>query len=112
MEASCILKKNYPQPNLTSVGKSPGPSRNSQDDHSRVVLTADKGVAMAVMDREDYTNKAHQLLSDTNMYKPIPKDPTSKPKNKLAQTLRDIKNQGGLSDIRYKIVYPTCATTP
>ena len=33
-----------------------------KDDHSRVVLTADKGVAVVVMDREDYTDKTLSLL--------------------------------------------------
>ena len=50
-----------------------------KDDHSRVVLTADKGVAMVVMGREDYTNKAQQLLLGTNIYKLIP---TNELKNK------------------------------
>ena len=59
-----------------------------------VVLTADKGMVMVVRDREGYIDKAHLLLADTNMCRPILKDPTNKPKNKLAQTLRDIKNSG------------------
>ena len=33
-------------------------------DHSRVILTADKGVALVVMDRADYNNKAQKLLED------------------------------------------------
>ena len=49
---------------------------------------------MVVMDREDTTNKADQLLSDTNTYKPIPKDPTSKLKNKMTEALMDTKAQG------------------
>ena len=73
-----------------------------KEDHSRVVLTADMGAAMVVMDREDYTEKAISLLADTNTYKTITKDPTTKLKNKLSQTLRDFKNQGGLSDHNYR----------
>ena len=34
-------------------------------------------------------------------------DPTNKLKNKLAQTLRDIKIQGGLNDHIYRKLYPT-----
>ena len=56
-----------------------------------MVLTADKGVAMVVMDKEDYTDKALSLLSDTSTYRNINKDPTTKLKKKLTQTLRDIK---------------------
>ena len=54
-----------------------------KEDQSWVVLTADKGVAMVVIDREDYSEKAKLLLADTNTYKPFTKDPTKKPKKKL-----------------------------
>ena len=53
---------------------------------------------MVLMDRQDYTDKAPQLLADSNTYRLINKDPTNKLKNKLAQTLADIKSHGGLSD--------------
>ena len=33
-------------------------NKEIKEDHSQVVLTADKEVAMVVMDREDYTDKA------------------------------------------------------
>ena len=69
-------------------------SRISTNLSNFYLLTADKGVAMVTVDREDYTDKAHLLLADTNTYEPIPKDPMNKLKNKLPQTLRDIKNQG------------------
>ena len=50
------------------------------------------------MDQQDYTNKTQALLQDTNTYKVLNKDPTSRLKNKLIQTLKDIKQSGGLSD--------------
>ena len=62
-----------------------------KQDNSREVLTVDKGVAMVIMDQEDYTNKALTLLQDTNTYKVLPKDPTSQLKNKLISHLKDIK---------------------
>ena len=49
-----------------------------KEDQSRAILTAEKGVPMVVMNVQDYSNKAHQLLTDTNTYKPIHKDPTNK----------------------------------
>ena len=66
------------------------------------ILTANKGVAMVLLDRQDYIDKAHQLLSDLNTYRPINKDPTNKHKNKQEQTLSNIKTQGGLIDHKYK----------
>ena len=65
-------------------------------------------MAMVVMDKEGYTYKALALLAEYNNYI-MTKYPTTKLKNKLAQTLRDITNQVGLSDHSYKKVYPTSA---
>ena len=73
-----------------------------KQDKSRVVLTADKGVAMVIMDQKDYINKAQTLLQDTSTYKVLPKDPTSHLKNKLINLLKDIKQTGGLSTQKYK----------
>ena len=47
-----------------------------KQDNNRVILTADKGVAMVVMDTQDYNNKAQALLQDSNTYQVLPKDPT------------------------------------
>ena len=83
-----------------------------KQDNSRVVLTADKGVVMVIMDQEEYTNKALTLLEDTNTYKVLKKDPTSQLKNKLITILKDIKHTGGLSMNKYKQLYPTSAVPP
>ena len=53
---------------------------------------------MVVMDKEDYTDKALLVLANTSTYRIINKDPTTKLRNKLTQTLRDIKQNEGLSD--------------
>ena len=81
-------------------------------DNTRVVLTAEKGVAMVIMDQQDYTNKAQALLQDTNAYKVLPKDPTPQLKNKLISLLKDIKQTGGLTTQKYKQLYPTSAVPP
>ena len=59
-------------------------------DKKRIILTADKGVAMVVLDREDYNNKARDLLN-TPAYKEIPKDPTNRIKSQLITMLRRSK---------------------
>ena len=46
-------------------------------DKTRIILTTDKGVSMVVMDRDDYNNKAEELLKQP-AYIPIPNDPTNK----------------------------------
>ena len=44
-----------------------------------MVLTADKGVSLVVLDKEDYINKAEELLHQPN-YKTLTSDPTTKHK--------------------------------
>ena len=46
-------------------------------DNTRIVVTVDKGVAMVIMDRDDYHQKADALLQEST-YRPIPNDPTNK----------------------------------
>ena len=77
-----------------------------------VVLAADKGVAMVVMEKQDYMDKTLSLISDTNTYRTINKDLTTKLRNQLINTLKDIKQTGGLNDSIYKKVHPTCAVPP
>ena len=55
-----------------------------------MVLTADKGVAMVIMDRQDYINKANHILNQS-IYRSIAKDPTSSIKNKLINILKRVK---------------------
>ena len=88
------------------------PLTQLKQDTSRVVLTADKGVAMVIMDQEDYTNKVNTLLQDTSTYKLLKKVPTSSPKNKLITILKDIKQTGALNTTKYKQLYPTSAVPP
>ena len=80
-----------------------------REDQSRMVLTVVKGVAMVIMDKKDYTDKALSLLADSNTYSTIPKDPTNKLKNKLIGILKDIKQTDGLKDSTYHKMYPTSA---
>ena len=67
--------------------------RELKEDKSRMVLTADKGVSLVVMDTADYKKKAEELLQQPT-YQPIPTDPTSKYKNKLINMLKSIKAEG------------------
>ena len=80
-------------------------------DQDRVILTADKGVAMVVLDKEDYISKAQELLSQL-AYKEIPRDPTNKIKAQLITKLRRIKNYWNLDEGTYKSMYPTGCVPP
>ena len=76
-----VLRSSHPpKPNLTKAQNTV--LRELKGDRDCIVLTAEKRVAMVVMDKQDYINKANQLLNQ-NTYKVISKDPTNTFKNKL-----------------------------
>ena len=76
-----------------------------------MVLTADKGVAMVVLDKEDYIQKAGNLL-EQSVYKTIDRDPTNSIKTKLIQILRRLKRETCMDEGTYKAMYPTSGTPP
>ena len=80
-------------------------------DKNRIILTMDKGVSMGVMDRDDYNNKAEELLQQS-AYRPIPIDPINKLKTRLNSLLKQIKTEGGMNEATYKRLYPTGAGSP
>ena len=81
-------------------------------DNSKGGSYSGQGVAMVIMDQENYINKAQALLQDTNTYKVLTKDPTKHLTNKLISLLKDIKQTGGLTTHKYKQLYPTSAVPP
>ena len=78
---------------------------------TRMVLTADKGVALVVMNKEDYIKKAEDLLNQPT-YKLIPAEPTKRQKTKLINLLKNIKAEGGINEEAYKGNYCTGAGYP
>ena len=105
-----VLRSSHPpKPNLTKAQMSA--LRELKKDRDHIVLTADKGVAMVVMDRQDYINKANHLLNQ-NTYKTITKNPTNTIKNKLINMLKTIKTKSGLGTTTYKSMYPTGCVPP
>ena len=85
--------------------------KQMKKDNTRMVLTADKGVSMVVVDREEYIQKSEELLHQPN-YKILQADPTNKYKNKLISLLKSIKAEGGIDENTYKSLYPTAAGPP
>ena len=98
-----------PKPNLTKAQNLA--LRELKRDRDHIVLTADKGVAMVIMDRQDYINKANSLLNQ-NTYRSIPRDPTNSIKNKLICILKGLKIKTGLDSNTYKSMYPTGCVPP
>ena len=106
-EVNQVLTASHPpRPNLTKAQNLA--IRKLKKDRDCIVLTADKGVAMEIMDRQDYISKANNLLSK-NTYRSIHQDPTNSIKNKLINILKRVKSQTGLNNQTYKAMYPQVA---
>ena len=63
---------------------------------------------MVVLNKEDCIKKAKHLLNQPT-YKKITEDPTSKQKARLIKLLKNIKAEGGITEEKYKKMYPTGA---
>ena len=95
-EVKAVIKKM--QPHGPNISREEQKALNElTEDNTRLVLTADKGLCLVVMDREGYIKKAEELLNQ-GTYKIIPTDPTTKQKNKLILLLKNINAEGGISE--------------
>ena len=104
-----LRKAKIPKSNLTKeerIGLT-----QLKKDQDRVVLTADKEIALMVMDKQEYISKAEALLAQP-AYKTIPRDPTNKIKAQLITKLRRIKRENNLDEGMYKAMYPTGCVPP
>ena len=109
-EVKVILKKGTKnKPNITKEEHQA--IKELKKAKTRMVLTADKGVSMVVMDKDDYNSKSEELLH-TSTYQILKTDPTNKHKNMLISLLKTIKAEGGISETTYEKLYPTGATVP
>ena len=80
--------------------------KSLKDDEKVMVLPADKGKCLVVMDREEYLNKMEEKLKDETTYKRIKKDPTNEIKKALANQLEKIKEEQQIDQRTYYRLYP------
>ena len=106
---SLLRKAQVPKPNLTKEERLG--LVQLKKDKDRVILTADKGVVMVVMDKEDYITKVESLLSQP-AYRLLSIDPINQVKAKLITKLKRIKKDTNLGNGMYKAMYPTCCIHP
>ena len=104
-----IKKTQTPRPNISREEQKA--LKELRKDNTRVILTEDKGVCLAVMDKEEYIGEAEELLKEET-HKIIPTDPTNRQKNKLIQILKKIKEEGGVNEETYKKMHPIGAGIP
>ena len=94
VEVKIALKKAQRSP--ANISKEEYKALNElKKDNNRLILTTDKGVALVVIDKADYVEKAEELLNKATFRK-IPEDPTSRQKNRLINILRKHQDRRGL----------------
>ena len=74
-------------------------------DPERIILSADKGNCVVVMDKIEYREKALSLLSDKNTYTVLKSDPTGKTQRDLNAKLLLLKKSNIISETTYKMLY-------
>ena len=108
-------EKKGPTRNITRQEKEA--IKTLREDSSRVVLTADKGVALVVMDKNQYVEKCMDLLNDTKTYQPC-KDTTKKLHRDIQESLRKLNREHGTSRLHdwsklyYNRLLPTGNSSP
>ncbi len=83
-----------------------------QKDETIMVLPADKGKCLVVMDRAEYVTKMEEKLADTTTYQELQSDPTTKVKKLLAGKLKAIHDEGELNYATYMRLYPSATQIP
>ncbi len=81
-------------------------------DPERIILSADKGNCVVVMDKIEYREKALSLLSDKNTYTVLKSDPTGKTQRDLNAKLLLLKKSNIISETTYKILYSSDGLSP
>ena len=105
--------KRASHPNISKIEREA--IKTLKEDNTHVVLTADKGVAMVVMDKNSYVDKCMALLQDTNVYQPC-RDLTGQIHRQVQATLRKLKGKHGKDhqwvQLQYKQLLPTGNSSP
>ncbi len=81
-------------------------------DKDIMVLPADKGRAVVVLDKREYKEKANKLLSDEKTYRKEKKDPTKKYARNLSASLKKLKEDKVLDEYKYRHLLHTSAEPP
>ena len=86
--------------------------KSLQDDQSIIIVKADKGNAVVVIDTVDYEHKIAVHLADDETYRPIQTNPLKTLQNKINFELKKLKDTGLISENGYKTMRARTATIP
>ena len=81
-------------------------------DSDRVVLSADKGNCVVVMDKHQYREKVLSMLNDKQTYTALKSDPTGRIERDLNQRLLLLKKSNKVSEKTYKLLRSSDGLAP
>ena len=81
-------------------------------DKSIMLLPADKGRMMVVMDTDEYNEKRAAPFSDSNTYEVLKRDPTNKYRDRIIDELKDLNTTRVISEKQYYRLYPSGELPP
>ena len=109
-EVSHVLK--HAKPPATNIEKNTlNALKNLKKDKDRIVVQADKGKCVVLMDTDDY-NKASDLLDNRNTYSQLKNDPTKTTERKLNKILLELKKSEKISESLYKRLHSSDGLPP
>ena len=79
---------------------------NLRKDKDCIIVTADKGVALVIMDKTEYIIKCEALLQDNSVYQHLSKDTSPTIHKELINILQDYKNNSFISGTEYTQLRP------
>ena len=85
---------------------------NLMKDKNHIIVTADNGVALAVMDKTEYITKCEALLQDNSVYQHLPTDTFPTIHKELIKILQDYKNNNFISETDYTLPRPHGSSSP
>ena len=81
-------------------------------DKDHIIVTADKGVALVVIDKTKYITKCEALLQDNSVYQHLSKDISPTIQKGLIKILQDYKNNDFISETEYTQLRPHGTNSP
>ncbi|KAH6929187.1 hypothetical protein HPB50_023986 [Hyalomma asiaticum] len=105
-----LANSRTPRSNLTSSERAA--LEDLRSDPSVVVLEADKGKGIVVMDRKDYEGKMQEILDDPLHFEKMQHDPTLSTERQLVDYLRRLKTKGMVDQSLYRRLFSSDGATP
>lgn len=82
-------------------------------DKNIVLVPADKGKCVVILNKSDYDHKCQQLLKDKKTYKPIGYNPTSGYRKQVTDFVKKVNQEGGIDNsLMFKLTPPNEPSVP